>query len=93
MSLVLVKHMSCYASVMSLVLVKNTSFSASVMSLVLVKHMSCYASVMSLVLVKYTSLYFILLLYDGILLQRITFELVKLVPSIVVDMSCTNAFV
>ena len=75
MSLVLVKHMSCYASVSYLVLVKHTT---------------CYASVMSLVP---PSLYFILLFYDGILLHRITFELVKLVPSIVVDMSCTNAFV
>ena len=53
---------------------------------------------MSLVLIKHSenvppSLYFILLFYDGILSHRITFELVKLVPSIVVDMSCTNAFV
>ena len=31
--------------------------------------------------------------YDGIFLHRITFELVGFVPSIVVHMSCTNAFV
>ena len=31
--------------------------------------------------------------YDDIFLHRITFELVGFVPSIVVDMSCTNAIV
>ena len=36
---------------------------------------------------------YILMFYDGIFLHRITFELVGFVPSIVVDMSCTNAFV